>query len=317
MNRSKFFYIALLVLFFAVALGLVYTSSWAKNNIQSFFNKKETGQNAAGVGVGSEQPQPVKPQIARLKEPLNILVVGMDKASSINGPPRPGPWRADVIILIHVDPDRKQINLLSIPRDTRTYIPGHGMEKIAHAHAYGAMPLTVATVEELMGVRVDHYMSLDYVTFARMVDILGGIEIDVPREAVTKLMHFMPGKQLMDGRQAYEYIHSRDEPRADIARIDRQQLFLRTLLETVREQAGGLDLAKMYLEYRKNSEISLSFSDTLKLALFARNLKADNLIMDTLPGKPEYIGGISYWIADQKGLQKLQQQMFLLPDDES
>ncbi len=316
MNRNKFYYIALLVLFFAVALGFVYTSSWAKNNIQSFFGK-EAGHSAAGVGMGSEQPQPAKPQIARLKDPLNILVVGIDKASSINGPPRPGPWRADVIILIHVDPDREQVSLLSIPRDTRTYIPGHGMEKIAHAHAYGAMPLTVATVEELMGVRVAHYMSLDYVTFARMVDILGGIEIDVPREAITKLMHFMPGKQLMDGRQAYEYIHSRDEPQADIARIDRQQLLLRTLLETVRAQAGGLDLAKMYLEYRKGSDISLSLSDILKLALFARDLKADNLIMHTLPGQPDYIDGISYWIADQKGLQKLQQQMFLLQDDES
>ncbi|AGL03942.1 cell envelope-related function transcriptional attenuator common domain protein [Desulfoscipio gibsoniae DSM 7213] len=307
-KKSRFLYVVLLVLLIIVAIGFVYNTGWAKNSLQSFI-VSQAGQSAVDTGASLEQSKTPKSQIAQLKDPLNILVVGIDKASSINGPPRPGPWRADVIILVQVDPDREQVSLLSIPRDTRTSIPGHGMEKIAHAHAYGAMPLTVAAVEELMGVRIDHYMSIDYVTFARMVDILGGIEIDVPRETITYHMHFKPGKQLMDGRQAYEYIHSRDEPQGDIARIERQQLFLRTLLETVREQAGGLDLAKMYLEYRKGSEISLSFVDMLKLALFTRELKPDNLIMHTLPGKPDYINGISYWVADQEGLETLRFQL--------
>jgi len=315
-KKRKLFYVMLAVLLIAGTLGFIYTNGWAKNSLTSFLAKEE-GSSAAGTESGLKQPQHAEPKVDGLQDLLNILVVGIDKASSINGPPRPGPWRADVIILIQVDPGHEQVNLISIPRDTRTNIPGHGTEKIAHAHAYGAMPLTVNTVEELLGIRVDHYMSLDYATFARMVDILGGIEIDVPKEAFTNHMHFMPGKQLMNGQQAYEYIHSRDEPQADIARIDRQQLFLRTLLETVREQAGGLDLAQMYLEYRKSSEITLSVKDVLKLAMFARDLKADSLQMQTLPGKPEYIDGISYWIADPQVLQTLQQRLTQVPGAES
>ncbi|WP_166510977.1 LCP family protein [Desulfallas thermosapovorans] len=309
MKKRKLLYAVPAVLLVAAALGFIYATGWAGEGLQSFI-APPTVAKSTGIGAGlEEQPPPAEPQVARLTDPLNILVVGIDKASSINGPPRPGPWRADVIILVRVDPDSRQVSLLSIPRDTRAHIPGHGTEKIAHAHAYGAMPLTIAAVEELLQVQVDHYMSLDYVTFARMVDILGGIEIDVPREAVTNHMHFKPGKQMMDGRTAYEYIHSRDEPQGDIARIERQQLFLRALLETVRDKAGGLDLVRMYLEFRKSSEISLSLADTLKLVLFARELSMDNLSMQTLPGKPEYIHGISYWIADQQSLRTLHRQL--------
>ncbi len=314
MNRCKSIYIMIPVLLIALALGFFYTSSSAKNIIRSFLaNGNEL--DTADPGMGSEQPELVEPDIAWLKEPLNLLVVGTDNDSYLNSPSEQGPWRADVIILVQVDTNRERVNLLSIPRDTRTYIPGHGIEKIAHAHAYGEIPLTVATIEELIGVQVDHYISLDYLTFTRVVDILGGIEIDVPKETVTNNNeYFRAGKQLMNGRQVYEYIHSRDEPEGDIARINRQQLFLRSLLETVREQAGGLDLAQMYLEFRKNSEISLSLREVVKLAFFARDLQVDKISMQTLAGKPANIDGISYWTVDQESLQTIRQQMSLVKD---
>jgi len=284
--------------------SLINSSSWLgeQNDSKRQLNENITeGKKTETYKQDVLEPEPkaVKEDLPGLESPLNILVIGIDRATSINGPPRPKPWRADVIILVRVDPGKNKAFVLSIPRDTRVEIPGRGMEKIAHAHSYGEIPLTVNTVEGLIGIEVDHYIQVDYATFARMVDIMGGIEIDVQKELKTKHFKFVPGTQLLDGKQAYEYVTNRDEPMADIARIDRQQHFLCELLENIKDQAGVLDLTKMYLEFRKSAETSLDLGDTVKLALFARKLKQDDLIMQKLPGRPEYIEGLSYWIVDE------------------
>ncbi|HAU32746.1 MAG: Cell envelope-related transcriptional attenuator [Desulfotomaculum sp. 46_296] len=254
------------------------------------------------------QPQPPKksPQI----KPLNILVVGLDKASSINGPPRPAPWHSDVIMLVHVDPVRQSVNCLSIPRDTRVYIKGHGLEKITHAHAYGSMPLTIDTVEQFTGIKIDRYISLDYAVFARLVDMLGGIEINVPKELKTKYFAFKPGRQLMNGRQAYVYINNRSEPMADLDRIKRQHYFFVALLETFKKRSSALDLARFYFEIRKNAFTSFTFADAMQLAMFAGRLKLEDVNIETAPGHAEYIDGISYWIADQKALKQQENRLF-------
>ncbi|OPZ71054.1 MAG: Transcriptional regulator LytR [Firmicutes bacterium ADurb.Bin456] len=241
---------------------------------------------------------------------MNILLLGIDKASSIGGYIRPKPWRADVIIIARADPDLRRIILLSIPRDTRAAIPGHSREKIAHAHAYGEVPLTITTVEQLLGIKIDHYVSIDFTTYARMVDILGGIEIDLQKEFNTKHFSFVPGRQILTGKQAYEFVTSRDEPRADLARIDRQQQFLSALLSSLRNKAGILDYAGLYLEFKKSSETSLSLKDILGLAFFIRELKPDEMLMYKMPGRAEYINGVSYWIADPDILQKSWMEIF-------
>jgi anionic cell wall polymer biosynthesis LytR-Cps2A-Psr (LCP) family protein len=143
-----------------------------------------------------------------------------------------------------------------------------------------------------------------------MVDVLGGIEIDIQKELKTKHFHYIPGRQILNGKQAYEYVTSRDEPMADLARIDRQQQLLQALLTKVRNQAGILDYAGIYLEFKKSSETSLALKDMLKLALFVRDLKPDEMQVYKLPGRPEYINGISYYIADPDSLQKLSMEVF-------
>jgi len=254
--------------------------------------------------------QPQTPKKTSQGKPLNILIVGLDKASSINGPPRPGPWRSDVIMLAQVDPVRQSVNCLSIPRDTRVYIKGHGLEKIAHSHAYGSMPLTIGTVQQFTGVKVDRYISLDYAVLARLVDMLGGIEINVPKELKTKYFDFKTGRQLMNGRQVYVYVNNRSEPMADIDRIKRQHYFFIALLETLKQRSSALDLARFYLEIRKNAVTSFSFADVLELAMFAGHLKIEDVNIETAPGHAEYIDGLSYWIVDQKALKQQENRLF-------
>jgi len=211
---------------------------------------------------------------------------------------------------VRVDPVGQSVNCLSIPRDTRVYIKGYGLGKITHAHAYGSMPLTIDTVEQFTGIKIDRYISLDYVVFARLVDMLGGIEVNVPKELKTKYFDFKPGKQMMNGRQAYVYINNRSEPMADIDRIKRQHYFFNALLENLKKHASALDLARFYYEIRKNTDTSFTFSDTAQLAVFAGRLRFEDVNVETAPGHAEYIDGLSYWIVDQKTLKEQESRLF-------
>lgn len=302
MRKRRFilFGIALVLL---MAAGVVFLAAVAPAQKQEADSKN---YYLSGHDVGTA----VREKLPRLREPVNILVVGIDKAKSIKGEVRQGPWRSDVIMLARLDPVGERISILSIPRDTRVNIPGHGLEKMAHAHAYGGMPLTVKTVEMLTGISVDHFVVVDYEVFARMVDIMGGIDIEVEKELTAKHFQYTPGKTRMNGKQAYEYVTNRDEPQADIARIGRQQIFLFSLLGNIKERAGVIDLARMYLEFKKTSETTLSMGDTLKIARFAREIDRESMVIKTVSGRPQYIGGLSYWIADSAALEAICKELF-------
>lgn len=243
--------------------------------------------------------------LLRLKEPLNILVVGIDRYGSPDGQPRPGPCRADVLVVARLDPLQGSVTCLSVPRDTGAVIPGHGREKIAHAYAYGEMPLTVQAVEELLDIPLDEYISIDYRAFSRIVDVLGGVEVVVEKEMKSEYYHFQPGQQVLNGEQAYYYIIDRNDPMADIARINRQHYFLMALWQRAREQMNILDLAGIYQELRRESETSLTLLEVMRLATFVREANPEHMTMYTLPGKPGTESGTSYWIPDQPGWQEI------------
>src|SRR3989304_3300791 len=115
----------------------------------------------------------------------------MDQEMQVYAPP-PVPFgnrrqilpiaRADSLLLASFDPATDKINALSIPRDTRAAIPGVGVTKINAAYAFGGPGLTIRTVEDLLGVKVDFYIKLGPKSFAKLVDAIGGVEIDVEKD---------------------------------------------------------------------------------------------------------------------------------------
>ena len=116
------------------------------------------------------------------KEPVSILFLGIDDSSSRreNGQSTEHS-RTDAMILSTLNPDKHQIRLLSIPRDTLSYIPKVGyFDKITHAHAYGGPESSMDTVETELNVPVDYYVRINMDAFADTVDELGGIEYNVP-----------------------------------------------------------------------------------------------------------------------------------------
>lgn len=105
------------------------------------------------------------------------------------------------------DPKSKNVSLLSIPRDTRVRIPGHGWDKINHAYAFGGHKLTQQTTEELLGIQVNNYVMVDFSGFESLVDAIGGIDIDVEKDMYYYddwddfLIDLPAGQQHLDGKK--------------------------------------------------------------------------------------------------------------------
>jgi LCP family protein required for cell wall assembly len=161
-----------------------------------------------------------------------ILVLGSDA--------RPGETssRADSILLIRTDPSRQQIAELSIPRDLRTEIAGHGADKINAAYAFGGPPLAIRTVEDLTGIKVNHIVLVNFQGFEKLIDALGGVTINNPTKIISNEFdgyrwHFGRGQLHLDGRHALAYSRVRentlDPADNDLTRGQRQQRVLTAL----------------------------------------------------------------------------------------
>jgi LCP family protein required for cell wall assembly len=174
-----------------------------------------------------------------LSSPSTILLLGAD-----HGPGRGSArGRSDAMLLVRTDPDEHRIAYLSIPRDLRVEIPGHGLDKINAAYSYGGPALAISTVENMTGLPVNHVAVVDFNRFRDVIDALGGVSIDVPRPIESNRFdcpfktpaecarwggwRFAKGKQEMDGRRALVYARIRenqlDPAENDLTRGGRQQ----------------------------------------------------------------------------------------------
>jgi LCP family protein required for cell wall assembly len=172
----------------------------------------------------------------------NILLLGSDSRDPENKA-KPGQWRTDTMILMHLDANRQKAYLISIPRDLDVYIPksptnpdfGDTNAKINSAFAWGGVPLTVQTIEGFSGVRIDHVVLVDFGGFQQVTDALGGVDLNIEQD-VTSIhppnRQFKKGMNHLDGAQALDYVRQRYQfPEGDFARMRHQQQFMKALLD--------------------------------------------------------------------------------------
>ena len=227
----------------------------------------------------------------RLNLKKNIVVLGVDERSDDVG-------RSDTLFVVMFDSSNKSASLLSVPRDTRVRIDGHGWDKINHAYAYGGRELTQKTVEELLGIKINNYVMVDFKGFTGLVDAIGGIDIDVEKDMYYHdtwdgfTVDLKKGRQHLDGKTAIQYVRFRDEE-GDIGRIRRQQ------------HIPGL--AKQLTSMVKTD---MPLSDMIDLGRALHSMvKEKGLSMAMVPGTPKYIDGISYWLPDITDLRELMVKM--------
>lgn len=171
---------------------------------------------------------------------LTFLVIGSDSRDEVNKEDEnalsvgstPG-QRSDTIMLVRLNHERDRITVVGIPRDLWVDVPGQGEDKINAAYAYGGPQLTVRTVESVTGVRVDHYVEVDFSGFVDVVDALDGIEVCLPEPIQDPKAHLdmAAGTHEVDGTEALAFARTRATARGDLDRIDRQQQVLSAMLD--------------------------------------------------------------------------------------
>ena len=264
-------------------------------------NPLDLGQTFA---VGSEDAQPEKedegPYVDPISGTVNVLVVGLDNVD--------GGSRTDAIALAIFDADNKAVRVASIPRDSRVQIPGRGWDKINHAYVYGGMNLLKNTVVNLTGMAINYFVMVNYKSFPRIIDLIGGGDIYVEKRlkytdySGKLFINISKGQQHMDGRTALGYVRFRHDPLGDIGRVQRQQKFMDIVLAKLKSPAILPRIPALIDEVIAAVDTDLTPLEALKLMQFANALPPDRIRMFMAPGKAGYSGNLSYWILDTVGL---------------
>ena len=239
------------------------------------------------------------PQYQKLGSRTTIMLMGVDERKDDVG-------RSDTLMVASIDPKNDHVSLLSIPRDTRVKIKRHGFDKINAAYAYGGEKLSRATVENFLGINIDHYVIVDTKSFSRLIDAMGGVDIDVEKRMEYEdpwddngglVIDLKPGMQHMDGATAITYVRYRDEE-GDAGRVRRQQKFMRACADKLSDPSIVTKLPAMIGEARRAVQTDLSVGDMISIAatLKSADESDDGLKTGIVPGKWLYIDGVSYLV---------------------
>jgi LCP family protein required for cell wall assembly len=245
-----------------------------------------------------------------VKGPINVLVMGSDTREGANGKGIGGdtPGLSDTTILLHLSADRKFAYGVSLPRDAMVERPAcprkngngtdpGGLTQFNAAYAIGGPACTVKTVESLTGIRIDHFVVVDFVGFRSMVNAINGVTVCVPQEVNDTIGHIQlpAGTYKVNGQQALDYVRVRHDlgaPTGDIGRMKRQQTFISAMIKKV-VSAGTLANPVRLLKFLNAATNSLTtdpgFANLKQLASLGNSLKSiglDNVKFITVPWQP-------------------------------
>lgn len=180
----------------------------------------------------TNRPEPVPTAVGRAKPPLHLVIMGTDaRSASERG-------RSDVLMVLHLTGDRKAGYLVSFPRDYWVDIPGRGKAKINAAYSWGGPALTVATLEKLLGVPMDHTALIDFEGFIEVIDALGGVTVVNKEASSVGEFDFPKGEITLTGESALVYVRQRKGlSDGDFGRAERQREVTRAVIGKLMSRA--------------------------------------------------------------------------------
>jgi LCP family protein required for cell wall assembly len=257
-----------------------------------------------------------------LSTPTTILLLGTDHSASIEQ--RAAARRSDSMMLVRTDPERGRFAYLSIPRDLKVDIPGHGENKVNAAMQIGGPALALRTVSAFTGVQINHVVLVDFDDFKELIDAVGGITVDVPRPILSnhfdcpydaqrcetwKGWRFAKGEQEMDGRRALIYSRIRqnqlDPGENDITRAERQQRVLQSLTRRMTRPTVVARMPWIGDDVARPLATDLSSWELMQLGWLRFRSSASQTLHCRLGGSPSSIGGESFIVPDQENFAVL------------
>ncbi|MDJ0674351.1 MAG: LCP family protein [Calothrix sp. MO_167.B42] len=277
-------------------------------------------------------------RFSELTRPVNILVMGMsvlppdvnqsrEEIKKLGYLPQLNSFDglADVMLLIRFDPQKKKLVMLSIPRDTRVLLEGYGMKKINAANREGGPALTAKTVSNLLsGVGIDRYIRINVLGVGKLIDALGGVTVNVPKDMKYQddsqhlYINLKAGKQHLNGDQALQLLRFRRDNLGDIGRIQRQQMVMRALMEQSLNPGTLAQLPQILNVVKENIDTNLTLEELLALTGFGVRTNRSNMQMLMVPGSfsnpKEYKA--SYWLPKHRKIPVMMSQYFDIESEE-
>jgi polyisoprenyl-teichoic acid--peptidoglycan teichoic acid transferase len=268
----------------------------------------------------------------QLTERVNILLLGIDRRDN-----DPGPWRTDTMMIVSIDPISKTATLLSIPRDLWVPIPDYGLgvteDRINAAHAYGdaykypggGPALAKKTVQYNLGIPIHYYVRVDFRGFEKIIDTIGGIDVDVPKDIVdneyptsdygTERLYIPAGRQHMNGTLALKYARTRHADN-DFQRARRQQ----QVILAVRDKVLSLNIPlsripQLVSTLGESVQTDMTLDEIMVIAQATRDVKEvkQGLIDETMTVSWTTPGGAMVQVPQRDKIRELVTQLFPVP----
>ncbi len=251
-----------------------------------------TGQPRVGIVQRLREPFPGRTQ-------LNVLLLGCDDVEEVR--------RSDTIMVLFLNPRLKRAALLSIPRDSRVQIPGHGLDRINHAYAFGEAELAQQTVEQFLGITVDYYAQIGFDTFVEVVDELGGVDVDVGKRMKKRTYYenidLHKGYQHLDGREALQFVRYRND--GDVQRGKRQQQLLRALVDQKLNIMNSHRLLAAGSKIIEQLNTDIDWYAAYDFLRVLRQIAASDIMIGTVPIGDTSINGVYYGEVREHDLRQL------------
>ncbi|WP_459502511.1 LCP family glycopolymer transferase [Bacillus sp. C1] len=274
--------------------------SKAKAIVSNAYSELERGNKS------DKREKAVKP----MTDNISVLIMGVDE-SDIRETSYGKATRTDALLLATINKNDKSVELVSIPRDSRVYIKSRGkQDKITHAHVFGGVDSTIDTVENFLNVPVDYYVKFNFKSFIKIVDSLGGIDVDVPVEFTEQnskdeqnAIHLQKGLQHLNGEEALALARTRHID-SDYMRGQRQQLVLEAIAQKALSSNSITKIGNLLDAVDHDLKTNLTFDDMMAIT---KNTMGSGLQMEKLQveGTDKYIDGIYYYIPDEKSVQSI------------
>ncbi|QUF64918.1 LCP family protein [Bacillus atrophaeus] len=255
------------------------------------------------------------------KKPFSILFMGIEDYST-----KGEKGRSDSLIVVTLDPKKKTMKMLSIPRDTRVQLHGDttgNKTKINAAYSKGGKEETVETVEDFLQIPIDKYVTVDFDGFKDVINEVGGIDVDVPFDFneksdvdKSKKIYFTKGKMHLDGEEALAYARMRkQDKRGDFGRNDRQKQILNAIIDQMSKASNIAKIDKIAQTASKNVETNIRITEGLALQQIYSGFSSKNTETLKITGSDLYLGGTTstkgtyYFEPDATNLANLQKEL--------
>ncbi|UXH43229.1 LCP family protein [Rossellomorea vietnamensis] len=271
--------------------------------------KNTTSEMHEEVKREHSTPKPVLSQKNDVPvEPISILLMGVDERANDRG-------RSDTLIVMTLNPEKEKMQMISIPRDTRTEIIGHGTtDKINHAYAFGGAKMAIETVENFTDIPVDYYIKVNMEALSSLVDAMGGVtvhnDLDWYDEGYYKKgYHYREGDIKLNGPKALGYVRMRHlDPNGDFGRNERQRQIITAIIDKASDVTAVTKFDDILKVLGSNVKTDMTFEDMMDIQKNYRSTK-NTIEQYEIKGQGGLIGGTYYLTVPDNEQEKVTEML--------